>query len=373
MTIRFRALAASAAFAMAGLGAPAWAQEIPVAAIFSHTGPTAFAGVPVNNGIRLAFEQANQAGTFGSAKVKLIEGDYAGDKGQAINLANQAIKRDKVVLSFGPNTSADSIAAGPVFNDGKTPMYALATMPAVLETGPWAFKAQSAATEQLPLVSKYVLEKTSARKVAIVYDRTNDGMIDHKNLFRDPFKAGGGVIVSEEGLASNETNFLPLVTKILSQNVDAVFMSLYAEQAGNLMVQLRQAGLPASVRFFGNTSMASPRVVAIAGKAAEGAVAVSEFIAGQERNKAFEAAYKARYNVDADSWAAIGYSMGLVGVRAIKDAGPNPTPEKVREAFMKLRNVPVPVGSGSYSLNDRNPSYGAVIVQVKDGKFVAAP
>ncbi|HSV79565.1 MAG TPA: ABC transporter substrate-binding protein [Ramlibacter sp.] len=372
MTIRFRALAAVAAFATV-VGAPAQAQEIPVAAILTLTGPTAFAGVPSNNGLRLAIEEANKSGFLGKARIKLIEGDYGGDKGQLISLANQAIKRDKVVLAFGPSTSVDAIAVAPVFNDNKTPMFSVPTLNAILDTGPWSFKFQQAQSVQLPLLGKYVIEKTPVRKVAIVYDRTNDGMIDAMKLFRDEYKAGGGAVTTEEAVVSNESNFVPLVTKIMAQDVDAIFFSTYAEQTANLMVQLRQAGLPSKVRFFGSISLASPRLVAIAGKAAEGTVLISDYVAGVDRNKAFEAAYKARYSVEADPWAAVGYSMGQVALRAIKDAGPNPDQQKVRDALMKVRDVPVPVGNGLWNHNERKPAYGVVMLQVKDGKFVPAP
>jgi branched-chain amino acid transport system substrate-binding protein len=252
-------------------------------------------------------------------------------------------------------------------------MFSLATSNGILDTGPWSFKFQQSAQDQFPLLGKHVLEKTPIRKMAIVYDRTNEGQMDQKNVFREAFKAGGGTVVMEESVGSNDTNFAPLVTKILSLDVDAVFLSLYAEQGGNLMVQMRQAGLPAKVRFIGNTAIASPRVLAIAGKAAEGTLVMSEYITGIPRNKSFEAAYKARYNIEPDSWAAGGYAMGQIGVRALKDAGPNPTPEKVRNAFMNIRDVPVPVGSGVWNHKDRKPSFGAVILVVADGKFVVAP
>ena len=373
MKSQFRSLCAIALTTMAAATA-AQAQEITVAALSSLTGPTAFIGVPVHNGIKLAIEQANQSGFLGNSKVKLLEADYAGDKAQAINLANQFIKRDKVVLVFGPTGTGDSLAAGPVFNEGKTPYFALGTSDRILESGPYAFKSVAAAQAQLPLLGKYVIDKTTVRRIAIIYDRSNDGMVEHKDLFRETYKAGGGVVTTEEGVASNETNFLPLVTKIMSQNVQGVFFAIYAEQAANVMVQLRQAGLPATVRFFGNTSLPTPKLIDIAGKAAEGAIGVADYTAGQERNKAFEAAYKARFGAEVDSWAAVGYSKGLIALRALKDAGPNPTPEKVREAFTKVRDVPVPMGSGVWTQgSDRKPSYGAVLLQVKDGKFAIAP
>ena len=374
--IRFRAMLVASTAALAlGAVAPVQAQEIPIMSIMAQTGHLAFAGVPVQNGIRLAFEEANQKGTLGSAKIKFIDADYGGDKGQAINLANQAVNRERVVLAMGPTNTPDTLAVAPIYNENKTLFITLGTSDQIITTGPWSFKIAQSGADTIPDVAKYVLEKTPVRKVAIVYDRTNDATIEFKNVFRDTFKAGGGTVVTEEGTAVNDSNFLPLATKLISMDIDGVYFTTQAEQSANIMVQLRQAGLPAKVRYFGTIALGTPRVVAIAGKAAEGTVFVSDFLPGVDRplNKSFEAAYKARYKTDPDSWAAMGYSMGQVALAALKNAGPNPNQEKVRDALMKLHDVPVVVGAGKWNHSDRKPSYGVAMVLIKDGKFVPAP
>ena len=349
------------------------AQEIPVGLISAQSGASAFAGVPLTNGVHLAVDQANQKGYLGNAKVKLIDGDYASDKAQAISLATQFIKRDKVVLSLGPLNTPDTLAVAPVFNENKTAVFALATSDRILETGPYSFKLEITPTELLASVAKYVVEKTPIRRVAVVYQSTNDAQVEMKDVFSKNLKAGGGTIISDDGLSPNDSNFLPLVTKIVSEDVQGVFMILNAEQAANLMVQLRQGGLPPGVPFIGSTSVVSPRMLAIAGKAAEGTIAQAEFIAGQERNKDFEQAYKTRFGIEADAYAGLGYSMGLIALQAIKVAGADPTPEKVRDALLNVGQVAVPAGTGTWSLVDRKPKYDSVIVQVKNGKFVAVP
>ncbi|AJG22458.1 ABC transporter substrate-binding protein [Cupriavidus basilensis] len=342
--------------------------------IQSVTGAAAFAGASYQNGIRLAVDEANRKGVLGSARIKLIERDNASDKGQAINLANQAIDRERVVLSLGPSATSDSVGAAPVFNDKRTPMMSMASSDAIIAPGPWVFKFQQSATDISPRMAKYVLEKTPVRKVAMVYDRGNEALIEYKNYFRDPFKAGGGTVVAEEAVVTSDTNFLPLVTKLKAMDLDAVYLATYSEQSANIILQLRQAGLPEKVRFIGTIALVTPRFLNIVGKAAEGTLAVSEFVNGMDRplNKAFEAAYKARYNAEPDGWAATGYSSVQVALAALRNAGANPDRQKVRDALMTVRDVPVVVGSGSWNHSDRRPRYGSVVLVVKDGKFVQA-
>ncbi|MFT3721085.1 ABC transporter substrate-binding protein [Pseudorhodoferax sp.] len=369
---RIRGLLAAA---LLSLGAVAQAQDIPVVSIQAVTGAAAFAGDPYRKAIRLAVDEFNQNGGVGGQKINLIERDNASDKGQAINLANQAIDRDRAVLVLGPSTSTDSATVAAIFNDRKTPNLSFATSDVVLKPGPWTLKYQQAPSVVSPLVAKYVLEKTPARKIAIVYDRTNEGLIEYKNAFRDAIKAGGGTIATEEAVVTSDSNFLPLATKLKSMDVDAVYIATYGEQSANIVLQLRQAGIPDKVRYIGTIAMVFQKFLTMTGAASEGAIAVSDYVAGIDRpqNKAFEAAYKARWGEEPDNWAGSAYSLAQVALATLKQAGPNPTREKVLKAYHEIHDVPIVCGSGVWNQKDRVPSYGAIVLTVKNGKFVAAP
>lgn len=357
------------------LAVPAWSQEIPVMVITANTGAAGFAGVPESNGIRLAVDEANQKGYLGKAKVRLIEGDNATDKAQAISLAEQAIKRHQVLLSLGPTISPDAMAIAPVFNEAMTPMISFATSNAITAARPWVYRIQMSPLETVPPLVRYITETVKARKVVVVYDRSNDGFVEGKKIFEDAMKTAGAPVVTEQAVLASDTNFLPLVTKLTAMDIDGIYFITLVEQAANIMIQLKQAGLPEKVRFFGEQGLASPRLTAIGGKAAEGTLFPGQFVTGVDRplNKAFEQAYRERYKAEPDFFAAIGYSMGLVALRAVKDAGPNPTREGVRNALDKVRDVPIVVGNGLWNHKDRNGLYGVVITTVKDGKFIPAP
>lgn len=366
----WRKVAAIAAIA-ASAGVTAQAQDISVVSIQSVTGAVAFAGANYQKAIRLAIEEANQQGGIHGRKVDLIERDSASDKGQAINLVNQAVARDRALLILGPSATPESVAVAPILNDKKTPNLSFGNSDAILKTGPWSQKFPQSPTVVSPLVASYVLDKTMIKKVAIVYDRTNEAYIEFKNHFRDAFKAGGGSVVAEEAVTTTDSNFLPLATKLKSMDLDAVYISTFTEQSANILAQLSQGGVSDKVRAIGTTTFVSPRFLSIAGKAAEGAIAVSDYVPGVDRplNKAFEAAYQVRWRVEPDNWAANGYSMAQVALAALKEAGPNPTREKVLDAYMKLRDVPIVSGSGLWNHTERRPSYGSNVLVVKDGQF----
>jgi len=358
----------------AALATPAVAQEIPVAIFNATTGVYAFGGVPIQNAMRMALEDANASGMLGAAKIKIFEGDTAGEKAQTLNLVNQFARRDKVMLIMGPTTSGEALGAVAAANDLQVPMLSIGSSNEIPAAGPWTFKIQASPNDIMSFLAKYVAEKSGIKKIAIIYDQTNDGYVGQKNALRDGVKAGGVQVLAEDAIQSSDSNFLALATKLSSLDVDGIFIAAPAELSANLVVQLRQAGVDPKVRILGPSTLAAQNFLKIGGKAVEGSYLVADYAASNPSalNVAFVKAYKAKYGSDPDNWAAMGYTLAQVGLQAIKNAGPNPDREKIRAALAKLNGVPVVIGTGVWTVNAaRQPSYGGVLLTIKDGKFVS--
>jgi len=377
MTIHRRAaLVGCLLFATHGLVLAQGAREIPVGVFNATTGVYAFGGVPIQNAMKMALEEANQKGLPGGAKFKIHEGDTAGDKGQVINLVNQFAKRDQVLMILGPTTSLEALAGGPVANDLKVPMLAIGGANDILATGPWAFKVQAFASDIMGFLGKLAVEKLGVKRIALVFDRGSEGYISQKNALRDYMTTAGAQVVSEESILATDSDFLALATKISDQGADAVFIAAPAEVSANFFIQLRQAGIDPKVKFIGPSTLASQGFIKTGGKAVEGTYLVSDYSPANPSalNTEFVKAYTARYKSAPDNWAAMGYTVGQLAAQAVQNAGPNPDREKLRAELGKLNRVPVVIGSGLWSVNAaRQPSYGGVLLMVRNGSFVAVP
>ena len=370
-------VATAASLALTSFAAlPAAAEELAVGVFNATSGTFAFGGVPIQNGMRLALEEANQKGLPGGNKIRIVEGDTAADKAQAITLANQFGRRDRVLMIMGPTNSFEAIAAGPVVNELQVPMFAIGSSNALLAAGPWSFKVQAQAVDIMGFLAKYVAEKSGIKKIALVFDQGSDGIIEQKNAFRDAVKAGGVAIDSENGILTSEANFLALATKLASSDVDGIYVGAPPEITANLAIQLRQAGLPAKVRIVGPSSLASQKYMKTGGSAVEGSIIIADYSVNSANplNTAFVAAYKARYKETPDNWAAMGYTLAQIGVQAIRNAGPGPDRAKVRAELEKINNVPVVMGNGMWLKDkERHPTYGGVMLTVKGGDLALLP
>ena len=375
MKLHRRTLIAAAALLAASGLAFSQGKEIPVGVFNSLTGTYAFGGVPIQNGMKLALEEANAAGLPGGNKFKVIEGDEAGDKGQAINLVNQFVRRDNVMLILGPTISSVALGAAPVANELKVPILAIGSSPGIIATGPWAFKIQATPVDIMGFLGKLAVESLGVKNIILLHDQSNDGYIGQKNALSEYLTKAGAKVVADEKFVSSESNFLALATKVATTPTDAIFIAAPAEVAANLILQIRQAGLDPKVKFIGPSTFGSASFIKAGGKAVEGTYIVSDYSPANPSpmNQAFVKAYQAKYSMVPDNWAGMGYALGQVAVQAVKNAGPAPDRTKIRDELAKLNKVPMVMGNGTWSVDAaRNPSYGGVLLQVKNGTFASA-
>ena len=367
---------ASVAILLAG-ATMSQAETYKVGVINALIGTYAFGGVPIQNAMKLAIQHANESGELGDVTLEVVEGDSASDKGQTITLVSRLAQNDDLLIILGPTTSLEGTAGAPVANEQKVALFGIGSSRGIVEAGPWSFKVQQVGDDMLGELSAYVAGKTDIKKVAVIFDRSNDGFVSQKNAFIKGLDGTDVDVVSEDGILSSDTDFLAIATRLASSDIDAFFVAAPAEVGGNVVVQLRQAGLPMNVPLVGPSSFATPAFIDTAGGAAEGSIVIADYFlkAETEGNADFVTAYQEAYGELPDNWAAMGYALADLAVEAIKRAGPEPTRAKVREALAGLRDVPTILGNGTWTMDDDDfdPHYGAAILVVKDGDLMLAP
>jgi branched-chain amino acid transport system substrate-binding protein len=184
----------------------------------------------------------------------------------------------------------------------------------------------------------------------------------------------GEKFLSEDGVLGTDTDFTAIITKIISQKPDCIFISAQGPQGANIILQAKQAGLPTDVKILGTAAMASSQFLDIAGKAANGTYVVADFIPGgiNEEGRRFVDAFTRKFGREPDNWDAVGYSMMQMVIGAMKSAGPAMTRDKIREGLMAIKDAPSILGRGSITVeSDRLVHYGDAVFTIDDGRFVA--
>jgi len=362
--------------ALGAFASPVQAEEVNIAIVQSLTGPAAFIGAPAAEGLKMAFDEANEKKTLGDTTIKYTTEDDASDRAQILTLVNRHAADPKTVFFAGPTSGAISGVAAKAANDAGIPMMTVSNVVEVREAGPWSFITTQPGPVAVPRIAEYAAQTAGVKICQTIGITDNESYVTQARIFTDTLKENNVEVMEGIGLKSTDTDFSAVSVRIVDGGADCVFVSAPASMAANIIVQLRQAGLDPETQIFGMTSMASPDLIRIGGEAVEGVMFLADWVPGgsSEEGKAFAAAFKERTGRDAGNWDAIGYSSGLIILNAIKEAGPNPTREAIRDALAASKDVPVVVGNGAFSLDaDKVPHFGINVLTVKDGEFAAAP
>jgi branched-chain amino acid transport system substrate-binding protein len=353
------------------------ATEYSVVVLQSLTGGASFIGAPYRDGAQLAVDEINRKHELGVGNtLKMTVADDATDRNQSLSLLKRYAADPSVHLILGPTSGAVAVAAAAAANDLKMPIITTSNSMDVLKAGPWSYILTQPGEITLPFIANYAVDKLKAKSCTVIGIMDVEIYVQMQKVFESTVKSRGTKITSVEAIKGTDSDFSALATKVAGGDQDCVFISATASQAANIIIQLRQAGLDPKTRVLGHNALSSPAFVERGGKAVEDVYFIGDWVPGgfDDYSRAFATAYKAKYNAEADNWAAVGYGGMRIALQALKAAGPNPSRDAIRVALSKTKDVPVVVGQGKYSVNaDRVPYSGMSVMQVKNGKFVMAP
>jgi branched-chain amino acid transport system substrate-binding protein len=358
---------------MAGLAVTAAAAEVKLGVVEELTGAVATYGQNTVKGIRLAVEEANaKGGVKGLGKVTLLVEDNKSDAAETVNAFNKLITRDRVVAIIGAATSGNTLAAAPVAQQSGIPVITPSgTAERVTEAGDYIFRACFIDPFQGLVMANFAYKDLKYRKIALMPEITSDYAMGLTKTFKEQFVKLGGKIVAEEKWSTGDQDFSAQLTKIRAAKPDAVYAGSYYGDVAMISRQARQLGL--SVPFLGGDGFDSPKLFELGQSAVVGHYFTNHYSQDNPTAaaKAFLKAYRAKYNQDPDSFAALGYDSAKLMLAAMAKAK-KADPKAIRDALASTKGFAGVTGKFSFDAK-RNPVKSAVILQVeKDGstKFV---
>jgi branched-chain amino acid transport system substrate-binding protein len=367
--------AAAAAFAVAAM--PALAADYKLVVMQSLTGAAAFIGASVADGAVMAFEEMNASNFFGEGNSVVFEvADDATDRTQTLSLITRYAADPAVIGVMGPTSGAVALAAAALANELSIPIVSTSNSHEVIERGRWSNILTQPGDVTIPYIAQYAVEVLGVKSCAIISIRDVEAYVALQRMFEAYVQERGVKLASVDGIAVTDSDFSSLATRIANADQDCVFIGAPAAQGANIIIQLKQAGLDPSVKIIGHNAFSSPAFVSTGGAAVEGVYLMGSWVPGgfDDRSRDFAARFQAWKNVPADDWNAVGYSGAYVLATALKNAMPNVTRESFTEALVKVTDVPVVIGDGIYSYDDKRvPRFGMKVLTVKNGAFVEAP
>lgn len=335
-------------------------NSVKIGGIFPLSGQVAVYGVECKNGVDLAIEEINAAGGINGKPIVLVSEDDEGNPDKTVNAFKKLSTKDGVKVIIGSLTSGCTQAITTLSQASKVVQIApAATAPAITDAGDFIFRACFIDPFQGTVGGKFAAETLGKKRAAILYDIGNDYSVGLADNFKIAFTKAGGSIVSEESYATNDKDFNAQLTKIKNANPDVVYLPDYYGTVALIAKQLRAQGINVPMvgadGWDGLTSNAGDEVL---GGYYSNHYAVDST---EPAVKKFVESFRAKYNKDPNSFAALGYDCVYLIRDAIVAAGAEDS-IAVRDALVKTNGDYV---TGHLTFDEKhNPIKSAVMLEL---------
>jgi branched-chain amino acid transport system substrate-binding protein len=343
---------------------PAGAQEIRLGFTPPVTGASAAEGALQLKAIKLALKEINAAGGVNGKKIDLRVVDNQSSNPGALTALQKAVEQEKVLALVGSVKSTQILAMSDAVKTYAVPMMIGGTNATLTKQGnPWLFRVRPDDSIAAAAMVKYIKEDTQFTKVGLLHDTDAFGT-GGADLVEQGAKAVGLSVVKREKYTTKEKDFTAQLLSL--KNAGAQIVVLYGTNPEDVAViqrQYRQLGSP--FKYIGSPSSQMKDTLNLSREAAEGLIAVADFVPGQsEVNKVYAAAYRKEYNEDYDSTSAWTYDGLNILTAAIKKVGEDRA--KIREAILATQGYKGVLGTFSFTSNGDGLSEVSV-VQIEKG------
>ncbi len=345
------------AVAASGLGATAAqaAGPIKLGASLSLTGRFSDSAKYTQEGYLLWVAQTNAAGGIAGSQVVLTVYDDESNPDTGRVLAQRLIDRDGVVAILGPYSSPITDAEAVVVERAQVPMLGTIASDSSIWTRRnfhWSFQAFPSSDYDHEGFLNVLHEKgPDVRKLAIVFEQS-------------PFSIAGknwamgtatqmGLDAQAYGYAPGAQDFRSIIEQMVTAGTQALSMGGYSQPSIALTRQMIERGFnPVGYNFIESSDEVTKAALGANAEAIFGRSAW-QITVDTPANKAFVAAYQARFKRAPSYHSAAAYSAGETIAAAIKAKGA--TRAGIRDY---LATTPVPTLLGTFRVNAEGQQVG---------------
>lgn len=295
------------------------------------TGSVAADGTSARQAVQLAAQEVNGRGGVLGKPVELVVYDDRLNPQEAVAIAHKLIEKDRVVGVVSGAFSGPSRVTAPLFAKARVPMVAgYAVHPDVTRGSDSNFRIGFLGSVEGAAAGEYAAAALRSRRPAVLTVDTDfghevaAGFTERTETLRVP------VVVQQVYKYPGETNFRPLLTRIMAAQPDLLFAAGYHDVAALITLQAKELGLTTPILAKGGFD--SPQFVALAKGTAEGVIVVTNLDRDDPRPfvQSYLRRYRAAYGTELDMVGASSFDAFMVLANAIQRAGTTDSPVVIK-------------------------------------------
>jgi branched-chain amino acid transport system substrate-binding protein len=343
-------------------------SKVRIGMLLPYSGTYAGLGDAITNAMELKF--AELGGMVGGREIEIVKVDSEASPPKAAELTTKLINQEKVDFLVGPVHSGVAMAMAKIAREEGT-MTIDPNAGADQITGalcaPNIFRTSFSNWQPGYPMGKVLLEEGKKNVVSCFWNY-GAGQQSAQG-FKDGFVPNGGNIVKEIGVPFPEVEFQAVLAEIASLKPDAVYTFFAGGGAVKFVKDWHAAGLK-DIELVG-AGFLTEGVTKAQGEAAEGIRTTLHYADSLDNaaNKAFRAAYIAKFGKEADVYAVQGYDAAEL-IRVGMDAVKGDTGAKA-EMVKAMESATWDSPRGPFKLSAaHNPVQNIYLRQVKNGDNV---
>ena len=341
------------------------------------SGPAATYGVSSSNGVKMRFDEANEAGGIFGRKLKVIVEDQGYQVPKAVQACNKLINRDKVFAFVGAlGTPMNNACFKDQFAAGVPNLFPLSAARSMYE--PFErlkFYGAASYVDQIRAGINYFVKNKGVKNVCVMYQDTDFGKEILEGAEQQTKKLGIQ-LVEKTAHKPTDQDFTAPITKLRAAGCDLIIMGTIVRDSIVPYTTARKAGWT-DVDFLGSAAVYDLVVGAAQGMDGFYGMGLTEMpYANSEHPKvaAFVEAYKKKWNIDPNIGAVYGYVAADLTVQGLKNAGKDLTLDSFIKGLEAIKGYK-DIFNGpqvSFGPNIRQGANSSFLAEVKGGRWTRA-
>lgn len=338
------AAALVAAWLLAGVPAAAadgvGTDEIVLASIGDLSGPIALLGVPVRDGMRMRFDEANARGGVHGRRIRLLVEDAGYDPKRAVLAARKLISRERAFAFIANMGTPVVMATMPMIVDaGRLHLFPFSPHQATyLPLHALKFQNFAPYRDYMEAATRRMVADHGYRRSCLLYQDDEYGLEVMKGV-EAGLAASGRELVERSSYKRGASDFSSQIARLRAAGCDLVVLATVVRETVAAMREARRLGW--QVDMLASASAYSAQTHELGGAAVEGLYAVSVLPHPYEDGASPALAdwierYRERFGAAPNVWSVMGYTLADLFLRAAEASGRELDAERFSRALENL-------------------------------------